>query len=161
MYDLPGHLVGRREIRHELHPPVPMSSFHYHSQHDDFLMHRAAAGMTYSPVFFVLAGGGSVHPVLLSRSRRDRRQDSVAKKIQQMVVKLRFIILNMPGMPLPLSDDRISSRNFFAASRNVFPVLTSPARYLPRSSRYQSSAKSFARSRLSSLVLMRQFLPAR
>src|SRR5271155_1509009 len=50
-----------------------------------------------------------------------------------------------------------SRRNCSEASLKVFSVLISPLRSLPRSCRYQSSAISLARERLSSFVVVGGF----
>jgi hypothetical protein len=54
-----------------------------------------------------------------------------------------------------------SRRYNLAASRNSFPLFSSPSRSLPRSYKYQSSATSFAFERLSSFVVVSRFFPAR
>src|SRR5580704_7681058 len=54
-----------------------------------------------------------------------------------------------------------SRKNCSDTSRKVFSALSSPVRTFPRSCKYQSSATSLALERLSSLVLVRQFLPAK
>jgi hypothetical protein len=110
------------------------------------------------PVF--AAGLHPVDAIVLNHPRGDLRDNFVAEKRNEVIVQALFVIGHIEGAALPWVIISNSSTKRAATSLKVFPAFNSPARYFPMRPRYQSRATSFARAKLSSLVVVRLWRPA-
>ena len=127
-------------------------------ENNDFLMH-GAPGWRLSVFLhrFLVA----MNAVLLDLAGRDLGKSHVAEEGHQMNPQARAVALNVLGVALALGDDLVFALELHGGFAEGFFAVISPFRTLPRSPRYQSSAKSLALARPSSLVETRRFLPAR
>jgi hypothetical protein len=147
-----------REIGKSVEPSVAKRCFQSLPQRHDFLVHGAVSRWLAAFSNCLLM---SVNSVFLDLSCLDLRDAQVPQEGDQVNARPPVLAIHVLQVALSLRDDVVLAQILFRhLAKGLFAFDLSSAEF-PRSCRYQSSAISLALERLSSLVLVRRFLPAK